>query len=460
MRIERRSGKDERRIITAMIVDPVVLGRISEKWNNEMFQSKWSNLIGSWCVKHYRKFGKAPGQNIQSEFERWQAKTKDEKTAGIVESLLQSLSDDYDKLAGESNSDYVLDLASHHFNEVALRHLKEQLEAHLDSGDWQEAEKLLDKRRRVEIGTKAPVDILRDLSAIKAAFTEKAESLIDWPDPMSDFFGDAFCRDALIAFEGPEKRGKTNMLLDLAWRGMLSKRKVAFFEVGDMTEPQIMRRFMTRAAKHPIRARTVKFPTGWEEDGTVAFEERKFTQGLSWKIAKKACDNVLKRSVRNDETLIRLFCCPAGHISINGIEAELERWDIEGWSADIVVIDYADILAPVPGVTDIREKVNATWMKMRALSQVRHCLVATATQAKATAYKADTMGMEHFSEDKRKRAHASGFLGLSQTPDEKTQGILRLNWLALREDDYSVSRCLTVAQCLALCQPMVRGRLD
>jgi hypothetical protein len=61
--------------------------------------------------------------------------------------------------------------------------------------------------------------------------------------------------------------------------------------------------------------------------------------------------------------------------------------------------------------------------------------------------------MGHFSENKAKMAHVTGMIGLNQTPQEKRDGIMRLNWVVLREYEFDTDRCLFVAQCLPLARP-------
>ena len=51
MDIIKKNRKDERRILIAMIVDSVVLGRISGKWDKRgLFKTKWANVVGKWCM--------------------------------------------------------------------------------------------------------------------------------------------------------------------------------------------------------------------------------------------------------------------------------------------------------------------------------------------------------------------------------------------------------------------------
>lgn len=457
MKVERRNSQDERRIVSALIVDPVSLGRISDIWDKPLFRSKWSNLVGQWCVDYWRQYGKPPMRQIESLFEHWANKTREKETVEIVERFLTSLSDDYKKLKKEVNSDYVIDCAGRHFQQVKLERLKDEIEAHLAAGDVDKAQIAVDKHGKLEMGVGEAIDVLRNAAAIEDAFANKAESLVRYPEPLDAFFGENLARESLVAFEAVEKAGKTWALLDLAWRAMLQRRRVAFFEVGDMTQRQIMRRFMVRAAKQPIYPRKILWPTSVTKDGQVEHEVKDFTKPLDWRKAQEACAKIVSSKLRSDDAFLRLSCHPNSTITVKGIENQLDRWEREGWLADIVIIDYADILAPPPGYVDSREAVNATWKQLSALRQKRHCLVVTATQAKATAYKAKILTKEHFSEDKRKHAHVTGMVGLSATDEERENGIVRWNWIAARESEYSERRCAVVATCLPLAQPSVRA---
>ena len=117
-----------------------------------------------------------------------------------------------------------------------------------------------------------------------------------------------------------------------------------------------------------------------------------------------------------------------------------------------MIIDYPDILAPEDPRQEKRHQINDTWKALRRLSQVLHCCVIAPTQADADAYKGKTQSMSNFSEDKRKMSHVTGMLGLNQTDEEKMAGVMRLNWIVLREAEFVSSQCLYVAQCPKLCR--------
>ena len=209
MQVEKRDGSHERRILTGLIVDDGVLGRISSRWTKEgLFNSRWANLIGQWCVDYHERYGKAPGKSIEALFETWAAKARDAETVELVEKLLQGLSGEYVSLARESNTDLIVDLAAEHFEKVRLAKLRDAIESDLANGDVAKASQRVDKSFRVEIGAAAGVDVLSDRTAIKRAFERKKEPLIKYPGALGNFFEDALERDGLIAFEAPEKRGK------------------------------------------------------------------------------------------------------------------------------------------------------------------------------------------------------------------------------------------------------------
>ncbi len=210
-----------------------------------------------------------------------------------------------------------------------------------------------------------------------------------------------------------------------------------------------------------MNAKSFQYPTDinhtpGEQFASAVVEERSVEEPLDWRTAVRAAERVMRRT-KSKKSFLRLSCHPNSTLSITGMRAILATWEREDWSPDVIVIDYADILAPPVGETDIREKINTNWKQMRAMSQSLHCLVVTASQTDARSYDATTIGRSHFSEDKRKLAHVTGMLGINTTPEEKIDGVQRLNWVVLREGEYSEGQCVHVAGCLAIANPAIRS---
>lgn len=132
----------------------------------------------------------------------------------------------------------------------------------------------------------------------------------------------------------------------------------------------------------------------------------------------------------------------------------LHRFTVQGFL--VHNCDYADILAgPMPGGTESREQINATWKALSKMRQDLRCLVITATQANADAYEADLLNRRNFSEDKRKHAHVTAMFALNRSDAEKRMGVYRLNWLDRRDEAYSEREVCYVAGCLETAQPMI-----
>lgn len=454
MRSRRVQGGHERQVLIAMIVNRPVLSAVSAKWEPGMFSSKWANIIGGWCVKHFRQYKKPPGKDIVTIFEDWsEAKERDKETVQLIDKFLASLSAEYASLKKELNVDYIMDLAGNYFTKVKQKQLGESIIAAVEEGNLTEVEELVQKYSKVDVSSSEGTDLFAEPNVMEKAFDAKREPLITYEHGLGVFYGDALERDGFIAFMGMEKVGKTWCLMDVAWTAILQHKKVAFFEVGDLSRDQVVRRFAVRAAQVPMKPRVVSIPTNIiydEEAGPIVnFEEKKFKKGLDYSTAWEAMQLFIKKN-KIEPNALRISTHPNSSISILGVQSIIDSWERQGWVPDVVIIDYADILEPISGQVDSRDQINATWKKMRAMSQEYHCLVVTATQVKASAYEDETLGKMHFSEDKRKFAHVTGMVGLNQTNKDKRAGVVRYNWTVLREEEFIETQCCYVAPCLSL----------
>jgi hypothetical protein len=228
-----------------------------------------------------------------------------------------------------------------------------------------------------------------------------------------------------------------------------------------MTITDVEERFAARAAGRPLDACTIQYPTEivHEEGAPYAFckrEDRVYEKPLSEEEVWAAYRKTLKNKVRSDESYLKVECHPMLSIDAHGLAAAIKAWERDaGWVPDVVIIDYADNLAPVDEREDSRHQINKTWKLLRKLNQQLNCLMVTGTQAKATAYKADRIGREHFGDNKLKNAHVSGMLGISASPGEEEAEIVRLNWAFVRGMK-NRRRDLHCATCFAVTNPFVK----
>ena len=136
-----RFGTIARKVLAALVTDPVVLARVLPHWDEDgLFATTWENLIARWCLKYYKRYGQAPGRAVEASFAAWADRdSRDSETVTLVEKFLAALSDEHASNGESSNSAYLTDLAGQHFNAVRARKLADAIEGHLGNGEGDKA---------------------------------------------------------------------------------------------------------------------------------------------------------------------------------------------------------------------------------------------------------------------------------------------------------------------------------
>lgn len=459
---QAKDGGRERAVLTACVVSRSVLARISARWDGRLFSSDWGNLIAGWCVDHFKKHSTAPGKEVIYYFQDWAQKTKDDATVRTVESFLGHLSDQYSKLKKEVNATLVLEQADKLFNRVRAQRLAEAIEADLDDGNDDKALKRVQEFSKVELSQSSGVDLLHESEVWRKAFEEDidAEPVIRYSGALGRFFGKSLRKGNFICFLGKNKSGKSFNLIDMAWRAMENRKRVAFFAVGDMTQGQMIERFAARLLNRPVDAKRYRWPksiepgAGPEGDPVVDWVDKETTDRLEYSACAKKMEWYRKHVLRSNRSFFKLACYENYSINVLGIRAALEEWMDGGFYPDCIVLDYADLLAPVDGKVDTREQINTTWKHLRGISQ-KQILMVTATQADAQSFKSGLLSRVNFSEDRRKLDHVTGMIGINQTPTEEEMEVVRLNWVNRREEKAPERKVVYVAGSRDCCNPCV-----
>lgn len=460
------------RALGHVIMDGKVAQAISAKWDGKpVFGQSWCNKILSWGADHFKNYGEAMReQGFATRFEDWADKAKNKDDVELMQSFSQYLSDIYSQTAN-TNSDYALDQVLAELRRAKLTSLEKSIRASLEAGNLDKAEGDVVSYARIQVGEEGCEDPFTDEEDIEDTYAGSAKPLIRYPGSLGVFLQDVLTRDAFVAFEAPEKTGKSFVLLDLAYRAMRQRKKVIFFAIGDMSKRQVKLRLMSRNAKHPFKSPnniwpyTFDYPEllkkGRRDTMDVDAKKLTFNSPMDKELAKAACKKVMQHKVKSRDSYFKLCVRPNFSMNVLDIEGVLQSLELGGWIPDVVVIDYADLFSPLPGKElTPRDLTNRSWMMLRGLADKRHCLVVTATQGKASAYKKArlrkaTLNREDYSEDKRKNAHATAIIGLNVTDEEKEKGLCRWNFVVAREIGFVSSKVVHVAGCLPLCNPCV-----
>lgn len=458
MKVETYDGLKQRRVLSGMISSTAVLSNAVVIWGDgrDALPSEPARIIAELCVEHFRKHGKAPRRRgFEGLLLCWESQNEGNPLLPAVAQLSAQVIDEGER-NGKPNPDQVMDLTREVFVGARLDKALADAERLRKAGKYDEAVQRVAGIAKGGTAKGAGSWFFNDDDRIRAVFDRDREKpLIEWEGGLGEFYKAAFCREAFISFIGPEGVGKSMFLLDVAYRALLNRQRVAYFQVGDMSERQVQKRFLVRAAGRPWRAGTVRWPTSVRE-GVSEREDRSFAEPLDAAAALAARDKLFAREIRSRRQLFWMEVHPNSSINVVEMRDCLKRREqLDGWTADALVIDYADVLAPLPGRYEYRDQINRTWDALRMLSLDMHILVVTATQANRASYDAKVIRMKHASEDKRKLGHVTAMYGINVGPVEKEMGMFRLNCLKDREQEFSEDRCVHVAGCLALSEPTV-----
>jgi hypothetical protein len=451
MEIRTGNGKpnDALKILASMIDDPLVLSRVSSQWDVDLFATKEANQIADWCVKHFRKHGDTPGNAIRDRLQRWEA------SEALVETTTKLLKEVWRQREHGLASDYVLDLARDHFDTVRYKRMAKQVLWDFDNNNLGSVRDRVHSVRQIDLGQKRLVD-LKESSIWKGVEKMKELDVIQYRGDLGKFFDGTLGRGSFVAVMAADKTGKSFVLLDAAMRAVRQKRRVAFFECGDLTEQDVIQRIASRITKEPLRPCSLDLPTSIEGRNDVRMEKKQFVLPMT---AERAHESFLKHTREQD--MFRLSVHPCATVSVEDIHATLCDWKREtGWVADFVCIDYSDILAPPKGVRDTLDQIDTSWQQMRRMSQYWHCLVMTASQTNAQAYKNDSgkpIRRTHFSGRKTKLAHVTGMFGIACSDTDRQKGLTHWNWVVRRSGKFSDSRQVTVAGNLGIACPTMRS---
>lgn len=454
MKTRRFDGSEIRLILIGMITNQTILSRISGQWRGEgLFDSKWANLIGGWCVKYFSKYQKPPVGRIQTIFEMWSTKnTTDEKTSQAIEHFLLSLSDEH----SDDVPEHVLDIAGGYFKKVRLKQEMDAALIEIDNGMIDQAEERLDRRQRVNLGVGSFVNASGDFDAwMRASNQEYVKPLVQYPGDFGKFTERAFSRGSLWAFLAPDKTGKTTYLLDFAYRAVRQRNRVAYFDCGDSNEEEVLLKLKFRAASRPEFDSRLKVPIEWDDKGTLIHSTIEYQAAEVFEAYKS-----FRKICKNDD-VFRVSCHLNSTATVQDLDNVLAGWDREGWRPDVVVMDYADILARPRGIIDKIEAIDENWKGLRKMSQQRHALVITATQTKSTGYvkRNSLLGPEDFSGSKTKNAHVNGILGINISAEEKQTQSARINWTVRRKGENHPRAFCRVAGCIAFGNPIIVSKL-
>jgi replicative DNA helicase len=130
---------------------------------------------------------------------------------------------------------------------------------------------------------------------------------------------------------------------------------------------------------------------------------------------------------------------PTGTLQPKGLARLISRYKSKGQNFDLIVVDYADLMAPNHRVSEQREAFRQIYIDLRAIAQTEGVAVLTATQTNREGVKAAVARMEHIGEDINKVRTADLVISINANDEEKAEGERRLYFVASRNQEDGMS---------------------
>lgn len=117
---------------------------------------------------------------------------------------------------------------------------------------------------------------------------------------------------------------------------------------------------------------------------------------------------------------------PTGAATVNTIRNHLEKLSLKGFTPNMLLIDYADIMRSTREYDALRLELKLIYEELRNLAMEKNIPIWTASQANRDSSNSDVVGLENMSESYGKAMVADVVISLSRKPAEKATGIGRL----------------------------------
>lgn len=449
MRREKLNTLSERDIIYQLIVSDKFCREIVPVLNPKHLEIVYVRTIAIWIKDYFQKFKEAPKKNMIKLYRAHIDELKDEDLQNNILTFIEKLDKDYEKIK-VSNEDFAIQNAIKYLRMRSLKNFSEDIDSYINSGEIERAENCVTKFRKVEVASGEGVSILDDFDIVTEAFTEEQDLLFSMPGDFGKLMGDVH-REDFIAFLAPMKAGKTFQLIDVGIEALKNNLKVVMYSL-EMSRSNMIKRVWRALSGQCVKDMTIEIPYFESEGEKWRIEKKTVEKKASSILEVKKKQKSLKRLFRGGS--FRIYAEPAYSLTVESLENKLDDLAYEGFYPDVIIIDYADIMAP-SDKSEYRQQIDGIWKRLRALAQKRKAVVFTASQTNRGAISREVEA-EDTAEDIRKLAHATSMISISKPKFCKQNSLAIYGQLAIREGSPEMRKVIAT-QCLALGRPIIES---
>ena len=111
---------------------------------------------------------------------------------------------------------------------------------------------------------------------------------------------------------------------------------------------------------------------------------------------------------------------PTRSATVQTLKSHLEKMKLRGFTPDLIIVDYGDLLRPISSTKDEkRHQLETIYEELRGIAQINQCPVWTASQTNRSGLNAEVITMEAISEAFNKCFVADFIFTVSRTIDDK-----------------------------------------
>jgi replicative DNA helicase len=149
-------------------------------------------------------------------------------------------------------------------------------------------------------------------------------------------------------------------------------------------------------------------------------------------------DKVKSWAERSGQFIIEEF--PTGSLTVSGLRRIIERWKARSVQFDMIIVDYADIMAPERYTDNTMENSKSVYVGLRGIAMEEQVALLTATQTNREGFKSSVAKAEHVADDFNKIRIGDVIISINANEQEMKDGEARLYFAASRNQagDFSL----------------------
>jgi len=452
-KIEKIQNNEIKQLIISLIVSDKFCQEIMPIFsrNKDLFYNTFTSyykIVLDWIIDYWQKYKLSPKKQIQDLYKN-NKNMLDESDQDLIFDFLKHLSDKYER-DDNFNEQYAIDQSKVFLRQKNIDILNKKIKEAQSEGNIEEAEKLITSYKEIERTTELyqVTDIFNDVDDVDDCIKQTEERLFKLKGALGKQLG-WFIRGDFFAVVGPAKRGKSWQLLEIGMYAAMKGFRVLHFNL-EMSHNKCRKRVyqnligeLSDVEDKEAGFDEVEIPF-FNKDQDRCFVDKKIKRkrGLDSKRIKNKLES-MKRMIKGN---LKLVTFPAGTLSLKKLEQVSDDFVMDGFVPDVIVVDYADILA-ANEKRDHRHEINNKWEGLRGVAQKKHCLVVTGSHAAKTTFEKD-IKQSNLSEDYRKLNHVTLAIGLNQVGTDIDNGVMRINILVHRDKKFNPNDFIITLQSL------------